>query len=85
MREWILRPEGAKTNQPRATPWDRGTVGFPRPERAPQVPLARLCVAPSGLAALRVRFPRALPWADMWLPLRGEDKMLALGAGLRPR
>ncbi len=31
-----------------------------------------VCCAPSGLLAITRRRPRAMPWADMWLPLWGE-------------
>ena len=33
-RTRMFRPEGAKTNQPRATPWVRETTRSRRPERA---------------------------------------------------
>jgi len=39
------------------------------PERAPQV---NVCSALSGLWTMAVCLPRALPWAHMLLPLRGD-------------
>ena len=88
------RPEGAATNQPRATPWGPDNdPDPPSPERAQpgQVPslLSRSlakdhreilrdrvpCLALSGRGSFtRVSVPRALPWADLWLPLRGGTK-----------
>ena len=67
-----FRPEGAKTNQPRATPWGWRTTKDLRPERATQSGRICLCVAPTGLRRHRLSPPRALPWAGISLPLRGE-------------
>ena len=74
-----LRPEGAKTYQPGADRSDAPGAGnrrIPRPERAEQMA--------NRIDELRVLFrpfratnapldsiPRALPWADIWLPLWG--------------
>jgi hypothetical protein len=67
---WIS-PRRGRTNQPRATP---GEWEFPRntcPERAEQG--GWRCCAPSGLGRMRCNGPRAVPGADLWLPLRGES------------
>jgi hypothetical protein len=74
------RPEGAVTNQPRATPWDHVQQPGPSTESAIQNSVL------GGLRAhksrdlwrpyrafpfLESRFPGALPWAGMLFPLRG--------------
>ncbi len=63
-------PAGAATNQRRATPWVRGRL----PKRLSPVRARHPfdCAALSGLDFIRFTlFPRALPWAGMWLPLPG--------------
>ena len=73
----VLRPEGAATNQPRASPWDPGDHP-PSPALKGRHTEAgagkeRACTALSGLAiGGNPHRPRAVPWADLWLPLRGE-------------
>src|SRR5438132_6671997 len=68
---FVGRPEGAATNQPRATPWDRVGCRDLSPERAkhrwPRV-------APfQGLRSVRRLGPRALPWADLFGPFGAES------------
>src|SRR5437867_10788982 len=73
----VLRPEGAATNQPRASPWDPGD---PPPSPALNgrhteagAGKERAWTALSGLAVGgNPHHPRAVPWADLWRPLRGE-------------
>ena len=88
------RPEGARTNQPRATPWElvvdppSSPIGakqfLPFPQERPgtsipwRLPLQG-CAALTGLALPRLPCPRALPWADLLRPLRGRH--LNGGAG----
>ena len=84
-RAAIFRPEGAPTNQPRATPWERYRFTPASPERAKQI-VSRLArshvVSPfQGFPTRAHRNPGrrcALPWADLWLPLRGEGNRAAL-------
>ena len=81
-------PEGAETNQPRATPWGpTNDPNRPSPERAQHGKATRfLSESPAkrssgmsrpvlplqGMSYSRVPVPRALPWADLWLPLSGR-------------
>ena len=80
----FFRPEGAETYQPRATPWGNGDTFLTQPKKALKgrnnggwkadtspfqawgllhfLPRATLCPPEAGFA---------LPWADMFLPLRG--------------
>ena len=65
-----ISPRRGRTDQPRATPWVPDVRPTSSPERAGQ---GHGDVSPfqgSGLANRPE--PRALPWADLWLPLRGD-------------
>ena len=57
-----FRPEGAPTNQPRATPWESSPACLASPERASQGE-APLCFALSGLGSLH---PRDLGQRSRW-------------------
>jgi hypothetical protein len=73
-KSFTALPEGAKTGKPRATPWDAVRECNGRPERAKQGRAATRCFALSGRSTnCGVLKPRALPWADMFPPLRGEE------------
>ena len=69
LRCLLFAPNGAATLQPRASPW----------EDDPDMPHAlkgrrkrHALVAPfQGFIAGGSRSPRALPWANLWLPLLG--------------
>ncbi len=66
-----LRPEGAKTYQPRATPWDDGVERASSPERAAQW---YGFVSPIQGSRINVQTdPMAMPWADMFWSL--QDKI----------
>jgi hypothetical protein len=74
-----LRPEGAKTYQPgakRSAAPGAGNRRIPRPERAKQMANCidefRVMFRPfRAKNAFIDTIPRALPWADLWLPLQG--------------
>jgi len=63
-------PRRGRTNQPRASPWNHQVRENSSPERAAQ------CSgdgSPFQGSGIHIRpAPRTLPWADLWLPLRGE-------------
>ena len=66
---FVFRPEGAKQISPGQRPGFRSHVDL-SPERAKQL---RGLVPPlQGWSSVGTSRSRALPWADMWLPLRGE-------------
>jgi hypothetical protein len=74
------RPEGAVTNQPRATPWDHVQQPGPSTESAIQNSVLggtassqepRIVAPFQGIPFLGIPVPRALPWAGMLFPLRG--------------
>ena len=66
-----ILPRRGRTDQPRASPWDHEVKPDSSPERAAQ---GHGDVSPlQGSAINRRPEPRALPWADLWLPLRGES------------
>ena len=74
----IVCPERAKTYQPRATPWGRDSIQDLCPERAQQsnggiTAIAELYRPFRAWGCFSNPLPRALPWADMSLPLRGEQ------------
>src|ERR1700728_1024809 len=58
-----------------ATPWESGSGYAASPERAAQT--HRLVAPLQGSIAGGRRNPRALPWADLWLPLRGVGQECA--------
>src|SRR6478736_1323615 len=65
-----ILPRRGRTDQPRATPWDREVKPTSSPERAAHEPSH---VSPFQGSGIDIRpDPRALPWADLWLPLRGD-------------
>ena len=65
-----ILPRRGRTDQPRATPWDHEVRPTSSPERAAQ---GHGDVSPFQGSGLDIRpDPRALPWADLWLPLRGD-------------
>ncbi len=82
-------PVRAQTGQPRATPWDHGNSrvnpalkgrhkrGIVRPLQG-QYPRGR-----PGVIIHGPPIPRALPWADLWKPLRGDGATLAQHQNLR--
>ena len=88
LEERTIRPNGAVTCKPRATPWEPYGTNRASPERAKDLPpfvglniLFRPFRASAG-ARIRSRlvresvlalFPRALPWAVMFAPLQGEN------------
>ncbi len=65
-----ILPRRGRTNQPRASPWDHKVKENSSPERAAQ---GLGNVSPFQGLGIPIRpDPRAMPWADLWLPLRGE-------------
>ena len=67
-----FRPNGAAISQPRATPWVGEQNKFQSPEGATQS-LSRVESRPfRALETSWTSLPRALPWAGLLLPLRGE-------------
>jgi len=65
-----ILPRRGRTDQPRATPWDLEVKPTSSPERAGHGPSD---VSPFQGSGIDIRpDPRALPWADLWLPLRGD-------------
>ena len=69
-----LRPEGATLVQPRAAPWDPVSLKAPalkgRSTEDGHARVGRPFRAPHRISD---GIPRALPWAVLALPLRGED------------
>jgi hypothetical protein len=70
LRIFARRPEGAATNQPRATPWDCANQPRSCPERAKQG--ARFVAPLQGFGYIRIPIPRALPWDFLSGPLQGK-------------
>src|SRR5258707_10592795 len=65
-----ILPRRGRTDQPRATPWDLVVKPTSSPERAAHGPSD---VSPFQGSGIDIQpDPRALPWADLWLPLRGD-------------
>jgi hypothetical protein len=65
-----ILPRRGQTGQPRASPWDQHVKPTPSPERAAH---GHRDVAPiQGSGILVGPDARAMPWADLWLPLRGD-------------
>jgi hypothetical protein len=75
LRYFGICPEGARTRKPRATPWESGSEYAQSPVRATQS--ERLVSPFQGSIAGGWRGPRALPWADLWLPHRGDGQICA--------
>ena len=72
LRIFARRPEGAATNQPRATPWDCADHPRSSPERARQ---GDAFVTPfQGFWHVRIPIPRALPWAFLCGPFGANSK-----------
>ena len=76
----VRRPEGAVTNQPRATPWEHVQQPIPSPDGAKQNSVfhgrlrrrdSRDLWRPYRARVLGIAAPRALPWAGLSFPLRG--------------
>ena len=68
---WNL-PRRGRTRKPRATPRETGLKSTASPEGAAQLDEA---VSPFQVSiADGLPGPRALPWADLWLPLRGDGQ-----------
>src|SRR5437016_4498511 len=65
-----ILPRRGRTGQPRATPWDRDVELTSSPVRARH---GASDVSPFQGSGIDIRpDPRALPWADLWLPLQGD-------------
>ncbi len=77
------RPEGARTYQPRATPWVAREHGKRSPEGAKEPRIRRHSTTLSrsfrASVGLRLPTPRALPWADMLRPSGADSNEDANG------
>ena len=70
LRSFGFRPEGAE----QISPGQRPGNGSSRGKRALKGGNKRLAMLrPYGLGRMRCNDPRAMPGADLWLPIRGES------------
>ena len=77
-----IRPEGAVTNQPRASPWDYEVKCASSPERAAKW---YGVVSPFQGTRINVRTePRAMPWASLFGPLQGKTRRARVLLALSP-
>jgi len=76
LEERTIRPNGAVTCKPRATPWEPYDTNRASPERAKDLPpfvgLNVLFRPFRALVIVALLFPRALPWAVLFAPFQGE-------------
>ena len=89
---WYFAPKGQRHNSPGHRPGKTNEGRFLSPEGATQKCNGHLVMPFQGVGIVFPSEPRALPWADLFWPLRGEcpvtkyrPPLSARGPLLRPR